>query len=239
MFTGSGSLNVSFQSDIYLDGTSTTDNQTILQTVNSYAVLPCSNLVVPSPLFLDPQEQFYQEAGALISPFFFKDTADASTTNELTFFVQPSLTEKTVVDWEWWAVVPPTSAVNWGNLQIIDQVNVIPQVPLAGPVPVNPGDPVYSVYGVKNSTDWLTNPTTAVSYGGAVIGKNGGLNLGSAVSAVGSGAASLSSAGLLARRSITLVGTQGLSTNQLRGLKATRSTSSTASLATLSVRRKS
>jgi hypothetical protein len=239
MFTGSGSLNVSFQSDIYLDGTSTTDNETILQTVNSYAVLPCSNLVVPSPLFLDPQEQFYQEAGALISPFFFKDTADASTTNELTFFVQPSLTEKTVVDWEWWAVVPPTSAVNWGNLQIIDQVEVIVQVPLAGPVRVNPGDPVYSVCGVKNSTDWLTNPATAVSYGGAVIGKNGGLNLGNAVSALGPGAASLSSAGLLAGRSITLVGTQGLSTNQLRGLKATRSTSSTASLATLSVQRKS
>jgi hypothetical protein len=40
---------------------------------------------------------------------------------------------------------------------------------------VHPGDPVYSLYPMQNLTDWVTSPGAVVSYGGASIGKTGGI----------------------------------------------------------------
>jgi hypothetical protein len=252
LFTGSGTLSASFQTNIAVSGASSTDTETILQTVHNFSLLPCSNPVSPSP-FLDPTEPLYQEAGSLISPFFFKDTTDSANSNQLTFFVQPSLTEQTIVEWEGWAIVPSTPAENWGNLHLLNQVEVNPQVPVAGPVRVNPGDPVYSVYSMKTATDWVTNPATAISYGNALIGKTGGINLrtvtsssiaGGTINSVGiaaSGAAAtrLAAAGLLAGRPIAVVGNQGLTLTQLRSINAAQGTSSIANIDPLSRQRTS
>jgi hypothetical protein len=140
--------------------------------VNSYALLPCANPIVPSP-FLNPSEPDYQEAGSLVAPFFFKDTTDPSTSNELTFFVQPSLTEKTIQEWVWWAVAPAGPAANWLAPSLIDQIHVLAQAPAAGPVPVAPGDPASSIYPVRDLTGWLTSSVTAVTFGTTAVGKNG------------------------------------------------------------------
>jgi hypothetical protein len=249
-YTGSGSLSASFQTNISSGGsTNTPDTEQILQTVNSFSLLPCGNPVVPP--FLDPSsEPLYQDAGALVSPFFYKDTADASTSNELTFFVQPSLTEQTIVEWDGWAIQPSTPTLDWTNPAVFNQINVIAQVPVAGPVPVNPGDPVFSVYPMQNAVDWVTNPATAISYGGVAIGKSGGINLhagsspgsgvlrgGGAIGAAGI-ASGLSSAGTTAR-TLTIVGTRGLSLSQLRSIKANQGTTAIANIATLSGQRKS
>jgi len=175
--TGSGTLSSSFQSNISSLGTSTTDTEPILQSVHNFSLLSCSNPVVPSPQFLNPHESFYQDAGSLVSPFFFKDSTDAMNSNELTFFVQPSLTETTIIEWFGWAIphpLPPEISYNPG---LLHQIPIAAQVPIAGPIQVSPVDPIYSVYPVQNPVDWLTSPATIVSYGGALIGKNGGINL--------------------------------------------------------------
>ena len=92
---GSGILDVSFESQITSDGSGTTETENILQTVNNYELLTSANPVAPAPL-LDSSEPLYWQAGGLMSSFFYKDTAHVSTSDELTFFVQPSLTEITV-----------------------------------------------------------------------------------------------------------------------------------------------
>src|SRR5260370_12224851 len=136
--TGSGNLTATFQSNIATDGSSTTDTEPILQSVNSFALLTCSNPVVPSP-FLDSNEPMYQEAGSLVSPFFYRDSTDAATSDELTFFVLPSLTEK-IVEWEGWPIPPASPAPNWRALSSLNQIKLVSQVPVAGPVPITPGD---------------------------------------------------------------------------------------------------
>jgi ABC toxin-like protein/neuraminidase-like protein/virulence plasmid A protein len=190
-FTGSAEVSASFQSTIG-DGSPPTSEK-ILKSVNQYALLECGNPVLPSP-FLDANDPVYQgtnayqEAGALVAPFFFKDTADSSTNNELTFFVQPTLTENTVVQPIRWAIPPSLPPENWADPNLLGQIDVIAQVPPA--IPINPGDPVYSVFPLQDTTDWLMNAGTAVAYGDAAIGKTGGIveQTGSMLSGGGIGA---------------------------------------------------
>jgi hypothetical protein len=206
--TGSQNLTVSFQSNIANDGTSTTDTESILQIINNFAVLPCANPVSPSP-FLDANEPLYQAAGSLVCPFFYKDTAHRSTSNELTFFVQPALTEQTIVEWDGWAIRPSAPAENWADPHILDQIDILSQAPVAGPALVNPGDPVHSLYPMRDTTDWVTNPVTAVAYGGTLIGKSGGVQFRASTSP-----------GLPASRPLAPIGGQGLSLSQLRTITA-------------------
>jgi hypothetical protein len=233
-FTGSGSLSASFQTNITTSGSSTTDTEPILQTVNNFSLVACLNPVVPSP-FLDPNEPDYQEAGSLVSPFFYKDTAHPSTNKEHTFFVQPSLTEKTVVEWEGWAIPPsnPVGVVYYPGL--VNEVDVAPQYPTVGPEPVDPTDPDYSRYTMQSQPDWVANPATLVTYGNVAVGKTGGVNLGT--NAVSNSSAVSRTAGALAAVGLTkttgqlqtglassgvaaLVSSRGLNMSQLRSIKA-------------------
>lgn len=242
--TGAGTLSASFQSNIVVGGGSSTDTEPILNTVYNYSILPCSNPVVPSPQFLDPSEPFYQEAGALVSPFFFKDTTDSANSNELTFFVQPSLTETTVVDWVGWAIPYPTPSVNWFDHNFLNEIEVASQVPVAGQLGVPPGDPAYSVFIMKNPVDWVTNPTTAISYGNTLIGKTGGITLRAAAPSFTAGpgnvttgvipagkpgiAQALASHGMAKSGAIVTVGKEGLTQSKLRAIKAAQRKTSAA-----------
>lgn len=255
LYTGSGSLAVSFQNNLSIYGTSTPENETILQSAKNFAILPCSNPVVPSP-FLDPKDPAYQQAGSLVSPFFYKDTGDPSNSNELTFFVQPSLTETTLQEWSGWAIPPAVPVKNWNIGSLVGQVQVISQVPVAGPFPVNPVDPAYSVYPLLDMTDWVTNSSTAVLFGNLAIGKNGGINLGVSTSSVmpsgllnpsgvvtsglvSGGVTGYSSAGLPASQSMNLVGGQGINLNLLANINQSLRNSSTTTVATMSLQSKS
>jgi hypothetical protein len=222
MYTGSGSLTSSFWGVIPSSGQSTWETEKILDTVNNYALLPCANPVAPP--FLDPNEPEYWEAGGLVSPFFYKDTAHPSTTNELTFFVQPSLTETTVLEWEGWAIAPAAPAFNWNDPHLFDKVPIEAQVPVAGPVPVDPGDPIYSIFTVQPPNDWVASEKTAVSYGGTWIGKSGGVsvadiqaNTAGQVATINSGALGSRAAG--SASGLMLVGEHGLGMNQAITIK--------------------
>ena len=227
-YTGSSTLSVSFQSQIQSNGTSTTEHENILNTVQNFELLNCANPVVPP--FLSPSEADYWEAGSLVSPFFFKDTSNPGAGNqtafldERTFFVQPSFTETVVVEWDGWAVGPSRPPQFALDPNLFDKINVVAQVPAAGPVPVNPGDPAYSLIPMQDLTDWATSSGVAISYKGTAVGKNGGINTGRPgslpASASGSGVVPVALNG--AFRALTLVGEQGIGANQLQAIQASK-----------------
>jgi len=243
LYTGSGVLQSSFQTDIVAsDHSSTPTSETILQRVNAFALLPCANPVVPSP-FLDQSEPLYQEAGSLASPFFFADKnnpqvgGNSGFQEELTFFVQPTLTENTIDQWEGWAVPPPTRPQEWLNPAMVDQINLAAQVPKSVPTPI---DRIASVYAVKDTADWLTNPATAVSFGSAWVGQSGGFNVAQNTSLANLALVTSAIAGRggsvmpgVATASVTLVGKGGLSLSQVLATGRARVVSSAANLGAL------
>jgi hypothetical protein len=226
VYTGSTALTATFLNDIKTDGTGANETEKILDHIQNFDLLTCSNAVVPP--FLPTNDPQYQVAGGLVSPFFFKDASATGPTgaaflDERTFFVQPSLTETVVEEWDGWAIGPVVSQV---DPNVIGKIDVIAQVP-ASPIPIDPGDPVYSVFPVRDLTDWVTHPSVAVSYGGVAIGKNGGIqnptiggvqmaavNLnGATVAGFTAAEASAAAAGLV------LVGSQGVNVNRLQAIR--------------------
>jgi len=229
VYTGASSLEASFETNVASDNTGTPDVEPILQTVNRFAILPCGNPVTPSG-FLDAREPLYAEAGSLVSPFFYKDTgnpgvaSDQQFSDELTFFVEPTLTETTIDQWEGWAVPPPRPPAEWADANLLSQIPIAAQVPVPGSAPVNPGDPILSIYPVKQTTDWLTGATTAVSFGKTYIGKTGGINphviatlaaSGPGANA-GTGVVKLPPSVLTAVAGVNLVGSQGIHLNRIK-----------------------
>jgi len=187
-YTGAGLLEANFQTEIDSGGVgATTETELILNSVGGFELIVCANPLAPP--FLNPQEPLYQEAGGLVGPFFYKDTSyPPNTQDELTFFVQPTLTETTISEWQGWAVGPVEK--NWNVKDLIDKTKVIAQVPQIGPVPVNPGDPVYSIYKTKSLADWVTNPRAVLSFGGTWIGQRGGVKIQNAIGSVAAASAS-------------------------------------------------
>ena len=219
LFTGLGSLSATFNNQyVSVPGGSTTSSTTtepILQTVNSFALLPTSNPVSPSP-FLTSSDPDYAQAGALVSPFFYKDIHDPSTTDEMTFYVQPSLTETTIDNWLDWAVryTPVDGYISSGAY--LNEIPILAQAANAGPgIPVEVNTD-QSLYSVQNTTDWLTAPATTVLYGSTIVGQSGGINSDAvaAPSAVGTVKAPVQAA---ANR--ILVASRGIASSQVHALK--------------------
>jgi hypothetical protein len=175
LLTGSGSLTSTFQNTFNASGAGTNTVEPILQTVNSFALLPCANPVVPSP-FLNTNEPQYQQAGSLVSPLFYKDRSDTSTTDEMTFYVQPALTETTVTEWTGWAIPSPPINPVLNSGEIFGSIAVVAQVPTAGPGSLLVADKASSLYPMQTMTDWLTTPAATIAYNGSIVGRSGGLN---------------------------------------------------------------
>ena len=112
LHVGAVTLAATFDSHVMADGSGTPTTETILGSAGAFELLTCANPVAPSP-FLNPADPLFWEAGGLVSPFFYSDRSATRFANrpwsfdELTFFVQPSLTEQTMSQWEGWAVSPP------------------------------------------------------------------------------------------------------------------------------------
>ncbi len=211
-YTGSSSLSASFITAIKDSGDGTKEIESILASTKDYEVLTTGNAVVPP--FLDPTDLRLSEAGGLVSPVFFKDTsnrdAGASVRDERTFFVEPSLTETVIEKWEGWAVQPPPT--KWlPDPSIID---IEPQVPI--PVPIDPGDPFYSLNKVKKNGDWVTDPATAIDFGGVLVDKNGGVPTFDARTAVTQQPGSAIAVGA----GFTVVGRTGLGLNDVQTIGA-------------------
>jgi hypothetical protein len=219
-YTGSSNLAVSFQSHIQNDGTSSTEQEPILNSANRYEILTCANTVVPP--FLDPSDPLLSDAGGLVAPFFFKDasnpgaTAAARFRPEQTFFVQPSLTEAVIEQWISWAI-PPAPAKSFVDPAVVQRIDVVAQFP-DNPIPIGPGDPVYSVTPIRDVVDWVTHPATAITYGDVLVGKTGRIgtvqaNVGVALPNIGTAPGAVPAPGL------AVIGREGLALSQLQSIQ--------------------
>jgi hypothetical protein len=220
-YTGASSLAVSFQSHILSNGTTSTEQETILNHTDQYEMLTCANTVVPP--FLDPSDPLLSDAGGLVAPIFFKDTSNPAVTAsahfrpEQTFFVLPSLTETVMQQWIGWAI-PPVAVKSFADPALLQPVPVVAQFP-DNPIPIDPGDPVYSIGSVRNVVDWATDPTAAISYGNVLVGKTGGIGTPVAAQTVAIGGLRLDGGTVLAQQGLTVVGREGLGLHQMQSIE--------------------
>jgi Neuraminidase-like domain/Putative peptidoglycan binding domain/Salmonella virulence plasmid 28.1kDa A protein len=142
----------------------------ILQNVNSFSLLLCDNL--PMLDWSGTWAFFMSQIGALSSPFFYEDTSDPKTDQELTFFVQPTVTETSFKHWDGWGIIslPPDQAVN--DSKYWDNINLTSQAPIYYPPP-SP-DPE-AAFPYRSNLDWMTNESTLFSYGPVAVGREGGI----------------------------------------------------------------
>jgi hypothetical protein len=107
------------------------------------------------------------EIEKFVNPFFYQD-------EQHTFFVEPTLTETTITDWEEYVI---------SNLQYkaVPSQYIESKLPFAAHVPVisrhpEPIDP-FAQYTISPKEDWVTDPMTALCFGDRLIGQEGGLDL--------------------------------------------------------------
>jgi len=157
-YDGSDKLEVSFLEKIEDDGgarpTFTWSTDKILRSTNDYSlVIPGENPKLISPDFAH-----------LVNPFFFQD-------RHHTFYVEPTLTEKTFVEWEDWVVKTPAPQID------LDDIVLAPKVPEwidpAGPVEFDP----LSMFEIAETSDWATAQQTLLGFDDAWIGRTGGVNV--------------------------------------------------------------
>jgi len=155
-YNGSGSLEVTFVEKIVEDGVS--------RPVSTWATRPILgkagdfSLLIPG----SPPQLVAPEIAHLVSPFFFAD-------RDHTFYVEPTLTEKTYTEWEDW---------------IIPGLDIEPdlELPVTADVPVwvNPGGPVeidpLAQFGFQEKSDWLATPKVVLQFDQASIGGAGGVD---------------------------------------------------------------
>ena len=158
-YKGSNTLQVSFAENIKNGESNPLVTKPILQLQqgSNFSLLPCSN----------PLQVMTAEIGALVSPFFYQD-------NQHTFFVEPSLTEKTIAQWEEWVIPtakPESKPVNNDSWK---QLKVVQSVPSKDLIP-HPIDPI-AKFKPSLQEDWLTHPTTALQFDQVLLGATGRIN---------------------------------------------------------------
>lgn len=160
-YVGRGTLQVSYVEEIKtVDGHApqpTTTTKTIIQPGDSFSILTINNQF----------KLIDSEIGSLVVPFFYQDS-------RYTFFVEPTLEERTIDEWTEWAIPPPPPDGGWWDPNWWNSLPVGSQWP-GGPVPWDSIDP-RSKYQVQQSRDWATDNATALRYGDTVIGRQGGLD---------------------------------------------------------------
>jgi hypothetical protein len=141
-------------------------SQKILKQSTNFTLLICDNaLRVTSLPSTDP---YLEEAAAASGPFFYEDL-DSGTT----LFVEPSLTERTINQFDGWAIPSLHPDVVDAGSDFSNKVPLVAHVPSIGPV--HPSDPT-AIYKIQPNVDWATDPATAIALGTRVIGQNGAID---------------------------------------------------------------
>jgi hypothetical protein len=151
----------------------------ILGQGGAYTLLPADNELLPMGLSEDayrnaakPEavkgaiKRGLSEIATLMRPVFYQD-------NRHTFFVEPSVTEKTIEEWEEWVAKTPEAEPWPPKLHLLKEIVVFPTWKGPSPDPfgliVHPGSRIYPV----RNRDWLINPATVVEFDEALIGPAG------------------------------------------------------------------
>jgi hypothetical protein len=186
-YSGSGGLKVSFQERITTEPGKTPPkaNPSILQQGGAYTLLPCDNnltaLGVSEDAYLTAANPAAVKAAiergvggiaSLMRPVFYQDNAH-------TLFVEPSVTERTIEEWQDWVTRTPQPEPGWRDPDWWKEIVVIPEMPKKWPIPDHRdprgGFPIDagSLINPKPDFDWLVNPGTALEFDGVLIGPAG------------------------------------------------------------------
>jgi len=152
-------------------------NKAILQQGSDYTLLFASN-PPPAPirgvdrLLINGLDWFDSQflIETLTRPFFYQDS-------ENTFFVEPTMTETKIEEWDWWVINYPWSYAHlnndqwWHNLVLQAAVPTTFRMP-----PIEAIDPT-SLYQLKPAQDWATSQSTVLHYGDHFVGQSGGLTV--------------------------------------------------------------
>jgi hypothetical protein len=182
-YRGSSALQVRFKEKITTEPGKTPAPAVcdILRPGKAYTLLPCDNELLPFGVSeeayrnaANPQavkaaiESGLGEIAALMRPVFYQD-------NRHTFFVEPSVTEKTVEEWQEWVTRTPQAEPLLPEYPWWKEIVVIPEMPWKPPLP-DPLDPRITPDVVINPAldrDWLINPTTALAFDNVLLGPTG------------------------------------------------------------------
>jgi hypothetical protein len=186
-YSAYGALNVTFRRSITTeDGkppVEALEPQSILGQGGSYTLLPCDNdikLGGPDAEALvtdDPEavagaiERGLPEIASLMKPLFYQDNAH-------TLFIEPSVEERTIEEWQEWVTRTPQPASSLPD-RLDDRLKTdIPE--LKPPRVIDRDDPVWrlpidrdSRINVQSGHDWLVNPATGLLFEGELIGPGG------------------------------------------------------------------
>ena len=116
----------------------------------------------------------------LTHPFFYQDGKN-------TFFVEPTMTETTIDEWDGWVIPYPWPYAHLNSDQWWSELTVQAAVPVALRLPMLSQVGPASLYQLKPVQDWVTNPTTVLQYGDNFVGRSGGLTFVSSPGQNGSG----------------------------------------------------
>ncbi|MFF2445368.1 neuraminidase-like domain-containing protein, partial [Priestia megaterium] len=117
------------------------------------------------------------EIATLMKPVFYQDDLH-------TFYVEPTVEERTVEEWEEWVTYTPqpdtgSTGAEPGGPPWLKEIVVIPQIPTKKPK-VDPSGPIAATridaksrFTLKGNADWLVNDGTLVLFAGGLIGKAG------------------------------------------------------------------
>jgi hypothetical protein len=138
-----------------------TESPDILKQAGPYSLLPTDNASLST----------LGDIGPLIRPVFFQDGTN-------TLFVEPSLTERTVEEWQEWVTRIPLPESAWAAASYWKHFPVAAVVSRLEPVPVVDQPWRFNVdatarFTLRPAQDWLTDPRTTVLYGDQVIGPQG------------------------------------------------------------------
>jgi hypothetical protein len=177
-YTGKGAFKAKYEKSLTTTVTTVNDKkvkttdpvieeQTLLQTAAEVSLLfPNDAIEVSGDKAID----------CMISPFFFEDNETS-----VTLYVEPDVTEKTIVTWEEWIIKQETKVKGydddyWKKLPVKpaiprDKLKEYEKAVIPGKGPwINPKDEVINPGG-----DWLLDDSTVIRFGDAFIGAKGGL----------------------------------------------------------------
>ncbi len=161
-YSGTGELQVSYHAKITteLEEAGTSVPFTILQQGQSggYTLLPCNNNLIDG----------LGEIASLSKPVFYQDS-------QHTFFIEPTVTEQTIEEWQEWVAHAPQLKTELDKLRV-EPVAVAPRLGFSPPKGLGSDFMIDSASLVTNPRqydDWITNPGTVLKFGETLVGPAG------------------------------------------------------------------
>ncbi|MEM9696611.1 MAG: neuraminidase-like domain-containing protein, partial [Myxococcota bacterium] len=121
---------------------------------------------VGSPFIIDALEKSREDLSALLRPVFYGD-------DKHTFFVEPSVTELTITQWQEWVPAPPPDAFAAADQGPIDLDAFVTEREAVERPPLW-SDPI-AAHDLDAGGDWLINDITTLRFGDELIGPLGRL----------------------------------------------------------------